>query len=168
MLHLHACKVAFILSEETSVEGFKPVADGDFALHKKHGVVALTLHENTWVYLRYGHAGHGDDLGNLIPIHFTLSQSPNGMNAVTLRDPDPIVRAFAVASMREDRFAEPAYIARKASGAFLQTNCEAEVLIEFWNTEHDAFISYLNEGFKPWMDLMLELDMLEFHLENLD
>ncbi|MEG1350638.1 MAG: hypothetical protein RSD49_21660 [Hafnia sp.] len=168
MQHLYQCPTSFIPSNDTNLEGFPRVTDGDFALHVEHGVVSLTRHEGAWVYQRLGYAGFGDDLNNLKPICFELATSENGMNAIDLRNPDPVIRAFVVSSIRENLMTAPAYIARVASSAFLQANSKSRVLVEFWLPNHDAFIAHLNAGFKGWYNLMLELEMLEYQLENMD
>lgn len=166
MKHLHKGRNFFITTNHTSVEGFTPVEEGALALHEDFGVVQLMPHENEWVYQRLGYAGFANDLEKLSPIVFKVTKSANDMPAIELKNPAPEIREFILQAMRENRLGHPAYEARSKASAFLQSNSNDYLLIEFWNQTYKEFIEYLNTEFEGWYKQAMESGLLEFLFEK--
>lgn len=157
----------FAVKSSDLSEGFIPVKEGEHAIHKEFGAVRLTEKDGQWVYQRYGHAGHGDDLESLKPVAFRVSTSGHGMNALELRDPDPAVRAFVRKSVTANLMTDLDYQLRVQAGAFLQCDTGQYVLVEFWQQDYQPFLDYLNENFGPWVERMHEIDLLDYLIEQL-
>lgn len=73
-----------------------------------------------------------------------VSRSHNRMNCIEVRDPEPRVRAIIKAAVACNWRGDERYELGSNAGAFLQSDHEDYLLIEFWGRDFQPFVDLLN------------------------
>ena len=84
---------------------------------------------------------------------FVVTTGPHGMPSLQLYNPSAHEREFVRAAVMCCWIDSPAYRSREGSGAFLQSDHNDYVLVEFWQNDYEPFIDYLNDNFDEWVTL---------------
>lgn len=75
---------------------------------------------------------------------FTLGTSCHGMPCIEITNPTEKIRNFLRNAVLENRVNESAYIAKRYSTPFLQSDHDDYILIEFWGKDPTPFMDWLN------------------------
>ena len=75
---------------------------------------------------------------------FVVQKSPNGMNSISIRNPTQKMRLFLRSVVTNNWMESFEYRVRSAAGAFLQSYSKDYVLIEFWKSDFNDFIEFIN------------------------
>lgn len=78
-------------------------------------------------------------------VDLEVTMSVHGMPCIQIRNPSPRLQEIIHRALRANRVDDPAYILKTKSGAFLQSDAEDFILVEFWQNDYQSFVDYLNE-----------------------
>jgi hypothetical protein len=73
------------------------------------------------------------------------TMSANGMNCIEIKDPTPRVREIIKQAIACNLRGDPRYELGFKAGAFLQSDYEEWVLVEFWRPEYQPFIDPIKQ-----------------------
>ena len=76
---------------------------------------------------------------------FEVKISSNGMPSIQAENPSPEIRNLIHRAINADDLRDPAYEFKHKAGAFLQSDSEDYILVEFWMPGYQPFVDYLNQ-----------------------
>lgn len=74
-----------------------------------------------------------------------VSQSPHGMSCIQVENPSARLRDIIRQAIMANHIDDLAYELRTDAGAFLQSDSDDYILVEFWKPDYQKFVDYLNE-----------------------
>ena len=71
--------------------------------------------------------------------------SAHGMPCIAIENPTPEIREMIKNAVQANRINDLDYELRTKAGAFLQSDQESYILVEFWQKDYQSFVDYLNQ-----------------------
>jgi hypothetical protein len=76
-------------------------------------------------------------------MQLTITPGPHNMPSLEFHNPSEALRQAVKREVLDNWRDSPAYLAKEHSSPFLQCDDESYVLIEFWGTQPQDFVDYL-------------------------
>jgi hypothetical protein len=82
---------------------------------------------------------------------FAVTTGPHNMPSLELRDPEVEEREFLKYVLACNLIGDEKYELSQRAGAFLQSDSEYYVLVEFWQPDHESLVQWLNDNYDHWV-----------------
>ena len=93
---------------------------------------------------------------------FEVSTTCHGMKGIQIESPTEAIRDFLRAEIANNRISTLGYKLKCNAGAFLQADGSEFIMVEFWLSDYQPFVDYLN---KRWDE---NNDNYDDNLDNLE